>query len=93
MPTVKWNGVLLAESNDIVEVEGNKYFPQSSLKMEYFQKCGHTTTCPWKGTANYYDIVVNGKTNAAAAWYYGTPKPEAAKIKDRVAFWKGVNVS
>lgn len=92
MPTAKWNGVVLADSNDIVVVEGNKYFPMNSLKMEYFQKCGHTTSCPWKGLANYFDITVNGKTNSAAAWYYAKPKPEASNIENRVAFWKGVTV-
>ncbi|ODM91360.1 hypothetical protein Ocin01_15323 [Orchesella cincta] len=92
MPTAKWNGAVLADSNDTVEVETNKYFPNSSLKMEYFKECDKTTVCPWKGTAKYYDIVVNGKTNQAAAWYYPDPKPEAAQIKGRVAFWKGVEV-
>jgi len=92
MPTAKWNGVVLADSSDTVEVETNKYFPLSSLKMEYFKESDKTTVCPWKGTAKYYDIVVNGKTNQGAAWYYPEPKPEAAQIKGRVAFWKGVEV-
>jgi len=92
MPTAKWNGVVLADSSDTVEVETNKYFTLSSLKMEYFKESDKTTVCPWKGTAKYYDIVVNGKTNQGAAWYYPEPKPEAAQIKGRVAFWKGVEV-
>jgi len=93
MPTAKWNGVVLAETNDFVVVEGNKYFPLSSLNMEYFSKSTHTTSCPWKGVASYFDVNVNGKSNPSAAWYYATPKPEAANIKDRVAFWKGVVIS
>ena len=87
-----WNGVVIAESGDTVVVEGNHYFPSSSLKEEYFKKSDHTTVCGWKGTANYYSLNVNGKINENAAWYYANPKPAAINIKDRVAFWKGVSV-
>jgi uncharacterized protein (DUF427 family) len=87
-----WEGAVLAESNDIVEVEGNKYFPADGTHREYFKPSSSTTVCPWKGTASYYDIEVNGKTNAAAAWYYAEPKSAAKQIHGRVAFWKGVRV-
>ncbi len=88
-----WNGVVIAESDDTVVVEGNHYFPPDSLKSELFRPSTTTTVCPWKGTASYYSIVVDGDTNADAAWYYPEPKPAAAEIKDRVAFWRGVQVT
>ena len=87
-----WNGQIIAESDDTVVVEGNHYFPAESLKMEFFRPSSHQTTCPWKGTAHYYSLQVEDQANANAAWYYPQPKPEAAQIKDRVAFWKGVQV-
>jgi uncharacterized protein (DUF427 family) len=87
-----WEGEVLAESDDIVMVEGNKYFPADAIHREYFKPSSQTTICPWKGTASYYDIEVNGKTNAAAAWYYAEPKSAAKQIRGRVAFWKGVRV-
>ena len=87
-----WNGTVIAESDDTVVVEGNHYFPESSVKQECLTPTEHTTACPWKGTANYYSIVVDGETNENAAWYYAAPKPEAASIKDRIAFWRGVRV-
>ena len=88
-----WNGTVIAESDDIVTVEGNKYFPASALRQEVIAPSEHTSVCPWKGTANYYSLVVDGKTNANAVWYYASPKPAAAEIAGRVAFWKGVQVS
>jgi uncharacterized protein (DUF427 family) len=88
-----WNGVVIAESDDTVIVEGNHYFPADSIKHEYFVESSHHTICPWKGTASYYDVVVDGETNRAAAWYYPSPKPAADQITDRVAFWHGVQVS
>ena len=88
-----WNGVLLVESDDTVVVEGNHYFPISALQREYFAPSSHTSVCGWKGLANYFDVVVDAKTNANAAWYYAEPKSAAAQIKDRVAFWRGVTVS
>jgi uncharacterized protein (DUF427 family) len=87
-----WRGVILAESNDTVVVEGNHYFPANAIRREHFNESDTHTTCPWKGEASYYDIVVNGETNKDAAWYYPDPKEEAANIKGRVAFWKGVAV-
>ncbi len=92
MPRAIWNGTVLADSPDTVVVEGNHYFPPASIKSEYFQPSKTHTTCPWKGTASYYSVSVNGQTNPDAAWYYPDPKPEAAQIKGRVAFWKGVKV-
>ena len=88
-----WNGQVIAESEDIATVEGNAYFPAAALKREYLADSTTTSVCPWKGTANYYSLQVDGKTNADAVWYYKEPKPAAAEIKDRVAFWKGVRVT
>jgi len=87
-----WHGVTLAESNNTVVVEGNYYFPPESIQREYFRTSEHHTHCPWKGEASYYDIVVDGAINEAAAWFYPEPKQAAAKIKGRIAFWKGVAV-
>ncbi len=88
-----WNGATLAESDNTVVVEGNHYFPPDSVNHDYLESSAATTGCPWKGTANYYTIVVDGQKNADAAWYYAAPKDAAAEIKDRVAFWRGVTVS
>ncbi|WP_194820348.1 DUF427 domain-containing protein [Nocardia sp. XZ_19_385] len=87
-----WNGVVLAESADTVIVEGNHYFPPESVNKEYFETSDTHTFCPWKGTASYYTVAVGGETNRDAAWYYPDPKPEAEQVRDRVAFWKGVDV-
>ena len=87
-----WNNALLAESDDLVVVEGNPYIPLSSLNKEYFVESPTTSVCPWKGTAKYYTIQVDGKENKDAAWFYPDPKPAAEAIKERVAFWKGVEV-
>lgn len=87
-----WNGVVIAESNSTVVVEGNHYFPSDSIKKEYFKTSDLQTSCPWKGLALYYSLEVEGKINADAAWYYPSPKDAAAEIKDHVAFWKGVEV-
>ncbi len=92
MARAVWKGVVIAESDDTVVVEGNHYFPPEAVKWEYFQENSRHTVCPWKGVASYYDVTVNGKVNTAAAWYYPDPSPAAAQIKDRVAFWKGVKV-
>ena len=88
-----WNGATLAESDETVVVEGNHYFPPASLDRSFVRESDHTTVCPWKGTAGYFDVVVDGETNANAAWVYRTPKEAAAEIRDHVAFWKGVEVS
>ena len=87
-----WNGAVLAESDKTVVVEGNHYFPPDSVKREYLQSSNTHTTCPWKGRASYYNVVVSGSVNQDTAWYYPDPKPAAAHIKDYVAFWRGVKV-
>jgi len=87
-----WNGVVVAESDDTVVVEGNYYFPESSLRREYATFSNHRSSCPWKGQAHYYSLLVNGEMNPDAVWYYPEPSPAAAQIKGRVAFWKGVKV-
>ncbi|MCU0309363.1 MAG: DUF427 domain-containing protein [Acidimicrobiales bacterium] len=92
MAKATWNGAVLAESDTTVVVEGNHYFPPASLNDEYFVDSATTSVCPWKGTAAYRSVVVDGETNADAAWYYPAPKDAAAEIKDHVAFWRGVTV-
>ena len=87
-----WNNAVLAESDDTVVVEGNHYFPPDSINRAYFQESSAHTTCPWKGEASYYDVVVDGNVNKDAAWFYPEPKQAAENIKDRIAFWKGVRV-
>ena len=87
-----WNGVVIAQSDDLVVVEGNQYFPESSLNRDYVTFSNHKTSCAWKGQASYYSLIVNGELNTDAAWYYADPKPEAESIKGRVAFWKGVKI-
>lgn len=88
-----WNGHVVAQSDDIVTVEGNAYFPEASVDKSVITPSSHTSVCPWKGTASYYSLKVDGKENANAVWYYPEPKQAAAEIKGRVAFWKGVEVS
>jgi uncharacterized protein (DUF427 family) len=88
-----WNNTVIAESADTVVVEGNHYFPPDSLTQEFFKPSTTTSVCPWKGTASYYTLDVDGKQNPDAAWYYPDTKPDAKQIKGRIAFWKGVQVS
>ena len=92
MPKAIWNGQVIAESEKYETVEGNVYFPPGSMTKQYFTASNTTTVCPWKGTAHYYNVVVDGKTNADAAWYYPDPSKAAKNIKDHVAFWRGVIV-
>jgi uncharacterized protein (DUF427 family) len=87
-----WNGQVLAESDQTVRMEGNHYFPVNSLNEQFFSESDRHTVCPWKGMASYYDVVVDGEVNKAAAWYYPEPSRLARSIKDHVAFWNGVNV-
>ncbi len=87
-----WNNATVAESDKTVVIEGNHYFPPASVNRQYFQESSTHSTCPWKGEASYYNVVVDGEVNKDAAWYYPEPKPAAAEIKDHVAFWKGVKV-
>ena len=87
-----WNDTVIAESDDTVVVEGNHYFPPEAIRCEFFKESDTHTVCPWKGTASYYTLQVDGQQNANAAWYYPDPKPDAAMIKDRIAFWRGVTL-
>ena len=87
-----WQGAVLAESDRTEVVEGNHYFPPAALRREYFRASATHTVCGWKGTASYYDVVVDGEENKDAAWYYPTPLPAAKNIAGYVAFWKGVTV-
>lgn len=87
-----WNGQVIAESDQTVVVEGNHYFPADSINNEYFQPSETNTECSWKGTASYYDVVVDGEKNRDAAWYYPDPKDAAREIENHVAFWKGVEI-
>jgi uncharacterized protein (DUF427 family) len=88
-----WNGGLLAESDQTIVVEGNHYFPPDTIRSEHFQDSNTHTTCPWKGVASYYNVVVDGQVNKDAAWHYPTPKPAAKQIAGYVAFWRGVQVT
>jgi len=92
MAKAMWEGTVIAESDNTIEVEGNQYFPPDAIRKQYFKPSARHTVCPWKGTASYYDVEVNEKHNAGAAWYYPEPTPAASQIKDHVAFWKGVEV-
>ncbi|HSG41006.1 MAG TPA: DUF427 domain-containing protein [Thermoanaerobaculia bacterium] len=92
MPRAIWNGAVIAESDKFETVEGNVYFPPDAIRQEFFKPTETHTVCGWKGTASYYTVVVDGQENKDAAWYYPDPKPEAARIKDHVAFWRGVTV-
>ena len=92
MTRAVWNGKVIAESDDIVEVEGNAYFPPESVKREYLVPSQHNTVCGWKGVASYHHVEIDGQKNENAAWYYAEPKSAASNIKGRIAFWKGVNV-
>jgi uncharacterized protein (DUF427 family) len=87
-----WQDTVIAESDDIVTLEGNHYFPISSLNRDYVTFSNHHTMCAWKGQASYYSLLINGEMNTDAAWYYPEPKNEADSIKDRVAFWKGMRI-
>ncbi len=88
----RWNGAILAESDQTVVVEGNHYFPPDAIRSEHFQDSATHTTCAWKGVASYYNVVVDGQVNKDAAWYYPEPKPAAKQIAGYVAFWRGVKV-
>ena len=92
MVKATWNGAVIAESDDTAVVEGNHYFPRAAVDPAVLSDSTTTSVCPWKGTAHYHSITVNGATNADAAWYYPEPKDAAAQIKGRIAFWRGVVV-
>ena len=93
MPRATWNGKTIAESDETVVVEGNHYFPRDSVNADYLRESSTTSVCPWKGTASYVSLVVDGEQNSDAAWFYPEPKPEAGQIVDHFAFWKGVKVA
>ena len=92
MARAVWNGAVAAASDDTIVVEGNHYFPPDSVREEYLVDNTQHTVCPWKGTASYYDVAVDGDVNRAAAWYYPTPSQAASEIAGYVAFWRGVHV-
>ncbi len=92
MARATWKGTVIAESDTYEVVEGNVYFPPDAIKREHVRDSATHTVCGWKGTASYYDVVVDGQTNADAAWYYPQPMDAATNIRDHVAFWKGVEV-
>lgn len=87
-----WNGAVIAESDATVVVEGNHYFPAQSVDPSVLRPSDTHTVCPWKGTASYWTLEVDGRTNPDAAWFYPDPKPRAEQIRDRIAFWRGVTV-
>ena len=88
-----WNGATIAESDDVVELEGNAYFPMAAVRPGVLQPSAHTSACPWKGIAHYYSVQVGDALNTNAAWYYPEPKQAAGAIRGRIAFWKGVRVT
>lgn len=92
MPTAKFNNTVIAESDETIVVDGNHYFPPTSVKMQYMERSDTTTVCPWKGTASYYTVAVDGKRSVDAAWYYPQCKDEAKHFENYVAFWKDVDV-
>lgn len=92
MVQARWNGAVIADSDDIVVVEGNHYFPRDAVDAGLLSDSATTSICPWKGLAHYHNLIVDGQVNADAAWYYPDPKEAAEAIRDRIAFWKGVEV-
>lgn len=92
MPKAIWNGAVIAESDDTIIVERNHYFPAESVRQEYLKASDTHTVCGWKGTASYYTLVVDGKENPDAAWYYPETKPAASHVRGRIAFWRGVHI-
>jgi uncharacterized protein (DUF427 family) len=93
MPRAVWNGAVIAESDDVEVVDGYTYFPAETVARDHLRPSDHHTVCPWKGTASYYDVVVDGEVNLAAAWYYPDPNPRAAPlVGGRIGFWRGVRI-
>jgi uncharacterized protein (DUF427 family) len=92
MVQARWNGVTIADSDETIVIEGNHYFPPGAIDWNLLEETSETSVCPWKGTAHYYTIAINGALNANAAWTYRDPKPEAEAIRNYVAFWRGVDV-
>ena len=92
MVQARWNGAVIADSDETIVVEGNHYFPRAAVDAAVLSDSATTSFCPWKGSASYHHVTVDGRVNQDAAWYYAEPKEAAAEIKDRIAFWKGVDV-
>jgi len=92
MAKATWKDEVIAESQNTIMIEGNHYFPPQDVRKEYLVESDHRSTCPWKGEAYYYHILINGEKNENAAWSYLQPKEKALQIKDHVAFWKGVTI-
>jgi uncharacterized protein (DUF427 family) len=92
MVQARWNGATIADSDATIVIEGNHYFPPDAVDRKFLQATAETTVCPWKGTARYFTVIVNGALNENAAWAYPNPKPEAERIQDYLAFWRGVDV-
>ncbi len=88
-----WKGAVLVESNDTVMFEGNPYFPLSAIDTSLLEESETRSNCPWKGVASYYHVIVNGERNEDSAWWYPDPKPGAEQIRDRIAFWNGIDVT
>lgn len=93
MARATWKGTLLAESDDVIVVDGYTYFPRGAVRSELLEPSAHGSVCPWKGEASYYTVVVDGARNPDAAWEYREPKPAAAAVRDRIGFWRGVEVA
>ena len=92
MVQARWNGAVIADSDATIVIEGNHYFPPDAINRDYLEGTDHTTVCPWKGTARYFTLEVDGALNPDAAWTYPDPTPEAESIRDYVAFWRGVDI-
>lgn len=92
MARATWHGAVLAESDDVVVVDGYTYFPKATVRADLLEPSARTSVCPWKGQASYYSVVVDGERNGDAAWEYHEPRPDAAAVRDRIAFWRGVRV-
>lgn len=92
MPRAIWNDTVIAQSDDTILVDGNHYFPADSIRREFFEASDHTSRCSWKGTAQYFDILVGGQRNESAAWTYPKTRAAAKAIEGYVAFWRGVEV-
>ena len=93
MTKATWNGEVIAESDRTVVVENNHYFPRSSVQDRFLRESYTHSSCPWKGDASYYTLVVGDRENPDAAWYYPEPQPAAENVRDHVAFWKGVEIT
>ena len=93
MVEARWNGATIARSDRTVVVEGNHYFPREDVDMSRLEPSATTSVCPWKGVARYFTLRVGEARNPDAVWYYPDPKPAAEEIRDRLAFWKGVEVT